>query len=922
MAGTRLPAGPEMHQGVAMQNQENEPKPQPASLGITHVPAYKLTPPLSSSSQVPRTQVSEQIRKATDVKLILLRAPAGFGKTTVMVQYHASLREQGIATAWLGLDAADNDLGRFVSGLAAAFNRIDPSIGLMASAAADIDGVALDLIDRVGAINTRFVLFLDELEAIQNQGMLDFVRRMLLSLPHGGTVVAGSRDIPDLGLGRLRAHGQLLEIGPTSLRFSLDETVCLLRDKRRLAVAEEEIAKLQRFTEGWAAALQLAALSLAGRDDHKSFVASFSGSNAAIADYLAEDVLTRQSAEVQDFLLKTSLLQQMSPSLCDVVTGRTDSREMLARLDRANLFLIPLDGERRWYRYHSIFADFLRTQLTQSAPETVADLHRRAAVWYAGEKRPVPAIEHALSSGVLEFALPLLDRHAEHLLWEGRVRLLTRWIDKLPAASLGHYPKLRLVYAWALCLTHRYGDAMAQLDALGGEAGQGFAAQVTAVQTLALAMTDRTDECYEHCRRIMPVMSSLEPFTYGVVANSMALCLIAANQYGEARSLLDKAKHSHARLGATFSMAVSASIEGLIDLLQGRLRSATACLRRGFERVQTAGSGSIGGRATVGFSLAVALYEADELDEAEKLLTECLPFIRQAGTPDAVISSYRVLARIACQRADRSGALQLMSDLEFLGHQGNLPRAVASAWLERCRMAIQLGDMAAAQEYLQNANNPEAWQRFAQFSMHANDVDMMAIGKARLLIHQGDAEQAIPLLEQEIAHARSVQRHRRALKLNILLAEAYQACGKGKTALRIMSDALQFAGREGFIRTFIDEGPGVIKLVGDVRTAELRENRASSGIPPAFFERILQAGGEGPQESDAPAHALMEALTDREIQVLQLLAEGHPNRVLAERLFVTETTVKAHLRNINTKLAARNRTDAVAIARRIGLIRH
>jgi LuxR family transcriptional regulator, maltose regulon positive regulatory protein len=248
---------------------------------------------------------------------------------------------------------------------------------------------------------------------------------------------------------------------------------------------------------------------------------------------------------------------------------------------------------------------------------------------------------------------------------------------------------------------------------------------------------------------------------------------------------------------------------------------------------------------------------------------------------------------------------------------------VASAWLERCRMALQQGDMAAAQDYLRNADDPEVWQRFAQFSMHANDVDMMAIGKARLLVRQGNAAQAIEMLRQEIAHADSVQRYRRLLKLRILLAEAYQATEQHRTAMQLMSGALQFAGREGFIRTFLDEGPAVMKLVKEVRAAGMRQNAAPGDIEPSFLDRLIQASGEAEQEAEAlpPEQMLTEALTDRETQVLQLLAEGHPNRILAERLFVTETTVKAHLRNINTKLAARNRTDAVAIARRIGLIR-
>lgn len=906
-----------------MQHRQNSPAPQTAYAGTLHVLACKLTPPLGSSTQVPRAQVCEQMRKATDAKLILIGAPAGFGKTTAMAQYQASLKEQSVATAWLGLDEADNDLGRFAAGLGAAFHRIDPAIALMAPASVDFDGFALDLINRIGTINSRFVLFLDELETIKNQTILDVVHRILLSLPRGGTVIAASRALPDLSLGRLRAHGQLLEIGPAALRFSLQETSCLLRDKRGLPVGDDEIEKLHRCTEGWATALQLAALSLAARTDHESFVGSFSGSNADIADYLADDVLGRQSAEVQDFLLKTSILQKLSPSLCDALTGRADSRDMLGRLSRGNLFLIPLDGECRWYRYHSIFADFLRSQLEQSQPALVSDLHRCAAVWYADQDRPVPAIQHALSSGVLAFALPLLDIHAEQLLWHGRVRLLTRWIDTLPATSVERYPNLRLVYAWALCLTHRYKDAIAQVDAIGGEAGQDFEPQIMALRTLTLAMTDRTDECYQHCRRMGPVLASLEPFAHGMVANLMAYCLIAANQYTEARRVLDKAKHSHAQLGATFGMAITESIAGVIDLVQGRLLSATASLRRAFARVQSVGRGTIGGgRATVGVLLAVALYEADELTEAEKLLTECLPFIGQTGTPDTVISSHLVHARIACHHGDRFGALRLLSDLEHFGHQSNLPRVVASAWLERCRMAIQEGDMAAALEYLQTADRHEAWQRFTQFSMHANDVDMVAIAGARLSIRRGNAEQAIDLLKEQLALAESVQRYRRALKLKILLAEAYKASGQNTAALAAMSDALQFAGREGFIRTFADEGATVMALVMETRTTALREGGAAAIIVPGFVDRILRAGGHGTRKPDALASepSAVEALTDREVQVLQLLAEGHPNRVLAQQLFVAETTVKAHLRNITAKLAARNRTDAVAIARRIGLI--
>lgn len=907
--------------GIVMLHRKNSSDSPSAHSCIFPVAAWKFAPPLVSSSQVSRTAVHEQVGQANNAKLILFSAPAGFGKTTTMGQFYASLKDQGVAAGWLAVDTSDNDLGHFAANLAAAFACIDPLFASMMVPPIDVDGFALELLNRISAIKTPFVLFLDDFEAIENQTILHIVKRMLVSLPRRGILVVGARELPNLGLGRLRARGQLLEIELISLQFSLDETSCLLRDKRHLALEDKEISKLHRRTEGWVAALQLAALSLAAHPDYRSFVASFSGSNAEVAEYLAEDVFAGQSLDVQNFLLRTSILQELSPSLCDAVSGRNDSRDMLSKLDRGNLFLLPLDSERRWHRYHSIFADFLRLQLHRTLPSAAANLHRRAAVWYAEQERPVPAIEHALSSGMVDFALPLLSIHAEQLLWQGRVRLLTRWIDALSPASVAHYPKLRLVYAWALCLTHRYTDALAQVDAIGGTAGQDVEAQTMALQMLILAMTDRPDECHQHCRRIFPLLPFLEPFTHGMVTNLMAYCLISANRYGEARVILDQAKYSHAQLGVTFGMAVTESIEGVIELVQGRLRNATVSLRNAFSREQMGGAGVVSGRATVGVLLAVALYEADELAEAGTLLAECLPLIRQTGTPDTVISAHLTIARITLLSGDRSGALRLLCDLEHLGHEGSLPRAVASAWLERSRMALHEGEIAAALEYLQSSNKPEAWKRCAQFSMNANDIDILVIGQARLSIRQGRARETIDFLQQHIAEAESVQRHRRALKLKILLAEAYQACGHGKAALKIMAAALRFASKEGFIRTFADEGATIIRLVMEMRTAALREGRAAADIPPAFLDRILQATGQRYRPcACTPDRDMVEALTEREVQVLQMVAEGHPNRVLAEQLFVAETTVKAHLRNITTKLAARNRTDAVAIARRIGLI--
>lgn len=926
-----------------MQYRPNDAKKQPLLSAEIPVLARKLAPPLSSPSSVPRLLLDRQIQDADGVKLILMQAPAGYGKTTAMLQYHAHLKTQGVAVAWLSLDPADNDVERFIAYLAAALNQIEPAFVLPPAAMVDVDGFALDLINRIAAIERRFVLFLDEAELIQDKIVLGLLRKIVQGLPAQGTLVIGSRDSIDLGRGRLRAHGHLLEIGPGSLRFSIEEATCLLREKRHLALADDDVAKLLRCTEGWVTAIQLAALALAGRGDQKNFVAMFSGSNTDIADYLAEDVLANQSAEVRSFLLASSILDELSVPLCEAVCGagngigngigNGNGRDMLTRLERANLFLVPLDNERRWYRYHSVFAEFLRAQLEDQFPDQVAILHRRAADWYAANERPVPAIEHALASGALDLARALLEQHAEHLLWRGRVRLLTRWLDALSAALIEPSelsPKLRFTYAWALCLTRRYPDTTLQLAALedataGGVPDTDFKARIAALQALVLAMTDQAEACYRHCRSNLPALMSLEPFSRGVAANSLAFCMIAASEFTEAHQLLDQARHSHAQLDGTFNISISENIEGVIDLLQGRLQAAIARLRSAYLRVPLAGPGATGGRSSTCVLLALALYEADELDEAEALLTECAPFVKQTGTPDAIISAHLTLARIHFLRGDRPAALRLLSDMEHFGHQSNLPRVVASAWLERGRLALQQGDLVAAQEYLRHADMREVWQRFEKFSNHANDIDMMPLANARLLIQLGKAEHALPLLKELLAQAEAAQRWRRALKLNILLVSALHACDRHNQAMRLLRDALRFAGREGFVRAFADEGPLIVKLVRELRSAGSRDaedGAGTVGIAPEFLDRILRAAGQtgDAQQDSAPPSALVDPLSEREIQVLRLLAEGHPNKTLAERLFVSETTIKAHLRNINTKLAARNRMDAVAIARRHGLI--
>jgi LuxR family transcriptional regulator, maltose regulon positive regulatory protein len=394
----------------------------------------KLSPPRPPSFQLPRAQLGERINDAGDVRLIVLRAPAGFGKTTAMLQYAARRQATGAVIRWLNLDASDNDLGRFLAHFDAAIESVAPRVGTASG-----EPGLLELIDRVAASRATFTMFLDDFEVVESLAVLDLIRRLVDHLPSGWQIVIGSRVVPGLGLGRLRARGQLLEVGPGQLRFSLEETAEYLRSRRGLTLGSSALGRLHKVTDGWATAVWLASLALEGHDDPGAFLATFSGSHAAITEYLGEDVLVRLPDAQREFLLRTSVLDELSAPVCDALLGHTGSAALLAELERANLFLTTLDNPGH-YRYHSLFREFLYAQLTQLDPAAVPVLHGRASQWFEGEERPVPAIEHALRACDYDCAARLLGIHAQRLLELGRFRLLARWLDSLsffwiPSAS-------------------------------------------------------------------------------------------------------------------------------------------------------------------------------------------------------------------------------------------------------------------------------------------------------------------------------------------------------------------------------------------------------------------------------------------------------------------------------------------------------
>ncbi|RJF99505.1 hypothetical protein [Noviherbaspirillum saxi] len=548
---------------------------------VVRPPPSKLRPPAMGAPFLPRERLIARIRAAHEAKLVLVHAPAGFGTSSLLRHMVDIARTDGCAVSWMTIDAGDNDLDRFMTCLAQAIARIGRAPG-----ADGLPGLSaedtFELSEALASIDGPFMLIFDEFEHLQNPAALAIVQQLIDMLGPRQQVLIGSREQPALGIGQLRARCQLLEIDAAQLRFSAEETRHFLCDKRKLQLDGEDVQRLHDITDGWAAALWLSSLALENHADPKQFIRTFSGSHTVVASYLAEAVLSRRPRHLQDFILKTSVMQKFCADSCNAVTGRSDSHQMLQEIERSNMFMAAVDEQRSWFSYHPLFAGFLRAQLERQYPSEIKALHRRAALWHAQQERPTPAIDHAIASKDHGLVLQLLCEYAEPLFLQGRVRLLARWCDILDRASLAAYPKLLSVYTWSLIHINRSGEALALLESFndGSVAPPMSHSTYLVLKTFSLVMLDRIEQTAPMWEdpHILGTAAS-EPLLRSMLMIGCAYYFATVGRYHDARRLLDQAMHEHDAVGPLFSVGVAGYIHALLDLLQGQLRSANARLR-------------------------------------------------------------------------------------------------------------------------------------------------------------------------------------------------------------------------------------------------------------------------------------------------------------------------------------------------------
>ncbi|HEY3071869.1 MAG TPA: LuxR C-terminal-related transcriptional regulator [Candidatus Limnocylindrales bacterium] len=900
----------------------------------------KLYVPRPRRSLVVRPRLHEHLSRGAESKLTLVSAPAGFGKTTVLAEWLAAVPAGGPSAAWLSLDPGDNQPASFWTYVIGALQRVAPAAGaaalalLQAPRPPPIETVLTSLLNKLNAMSDDIVLVLDDYHVVDAPDIQDGMAFLVDHLPSQLHVVIASRADPALPLPRLRARGELAEIRAADLRFTPDEAAAYLNEAMRLGLAASDVAALEARTEGWIAALQLAALSMQGRDDMSGFIEGFAGDDRYIVDYLVEEVLQRQPEPVRSFLLQTSILDRLSGPLCDAVTGQGGGKATLEALDRGNLFLVPLDDRRQWYRYHQLFADALRAHLLDEQPDDVPGLHRRASDWYAQAGEPSEAIRHALAAedfgraaGLVELAIPAMRQARQ----EATARL---WLEALPDELIRARPVLGVGYAGALLVSGqlegveaRLRDAERWLDTTadareGPDAPSngmvvvddeqfrrlpGAIAIYRAAQALALGDVAGT---VTHARRALDLVAEDDHLGRGAAAGFLGLTYwtsgeldAAHHSWADAMASLERAGHVSDAIGCAISLAD-------IEIAQGRLGEAMRTYERGLQLATEHGAPVLRGAADMHVGMSELFRERDELEAASEHLLTSRELGDENGLPQNPYRSRVAAARIRQAEGDLDGALELLTEAErlYVGDYSPNVRPIAAL---KARVWIAQGKLSEARGWarehgLSAADDLTYVREFEHTSLAAV---LLAQG-----VHDGadhTIADAADLTDRLLAAAEDGGRHGAAIEILVVQALARHARGDLAGAMASLNRAVVLAEAGGYVRVFIDAGPRMAMLL---KLAAKRRN------PPGYVRRLLAAVVTAEGQQPTGGQPLIEPLSERELEVLRLLHSDLDGPDIARELLVSLSTLRTHTQNIYTKLGVNNRRAAVRRAAELDML--
>ncbi len=881
----------------------------------TPILATKLYIPRLRPHVVSRPRLIERLNEGLQRNLILISAPAGFGKSTLVREWVALIERP---TAWLSLDAGENDPTRFLTYLVAALQTIAVTLGegvlsvLHSPQPPPTEAMLTALLNDITTISDQFVLVLDDYHVLDAQPVDQALTFLLDHLPPHMHLVIATREDPPLPLARLRARGQLTEVRAVDLRFTPSEAAEFLTQVMGLKLSAQDITALETRTEGWIAGLQLAAISLQGHEDAAGFITSFTGSHHFVMDYLVEEVLGQQSERVQTFLLRTSILDRMSGPLCDAVllAPSASGQATLEYLERANLFIIPLDNERRWYRYHHLFADLLRQRLHQSiasspgdAESQVNELHIRASAWYEDHGLSMEAFHHAAAAHDVERAERLMKGKGMPRHFRGAATALLDWLASLPTTVLNARPSLWVRYASLLLVTGQTTGVEEKLQAAeaamprteADDKTRNLVGQIAEARATLALTRYQVEPMLAQSRRALEYLHpnnlssrATAHWTLGYAYTLQGDRAAARRAYTEAISLSQASGDIFTTILATIGL-------GNVQEADNQLSLAAETYRR---VLQLVGEPPQPAASEAHLGLARVLYEWNDLDEASQHGQQSLHLAQQYDRAiDRFVICEVFLARLKLAQGDVAGAATLLAEASQSARQQNFVYRIPEVAAAHVLTLLRQGNLAAAAHLAQTHGLP--------------------LSQARVHLAQGDPSAALAVLEpwRQQMEAKGWEDER--LKVMVLQAVALEAHGDKDQAVHLLFDALALAAPGGFIRLFVDEGLPMAHLLAEAEAI---------GMMPDYTGKLLAVFKAEEQKREdtsslpPPAQPLIEPLSRRELEVLHLIAQGLSNQEICERLFLALDTVKGHNRNIFDKLQVQRRTEAVARARELGLL--
>lgn len=867
----------------------------------------KLHNPPTRPGHVQRARLADKLNDGASRKLVLVSAPAGFGKTTIMSLW---ADEVGLPAAWLSLDPEDNDPVRFLLYLLAALQTIVPDIGQTTSALlhsaqkAPQEIVLTVLINELASIQEDFYLILDDYHVINNQDVHAVLAYMIDHLPIKMHIIIASRSDPPLPLSRLRTREQLVEIRQSDLRFTPEESSQFLKQSAGFDLTAEQVAALESRTEGWIAGLQLAVLSMQGRSDLTVFIQAFSGSHRFVIDYLAEEVFTQQPEVLRQFLVETSVLDRFTAELCDEVTGRSDSAMILRELEDNNLFLIPLDDQRHWYRFHQLFQDYLRLELDEAVK---SDLHKKACLWFIKHGYLAEAVKHALTSGDIDLAVQVISQAAADAFNQAMFQSLKGWLEALPEEVLRGDTVLASYKGLVLFLLNSYEEALPYVEAAEESLPSG-ASDTTQGLFMSLkahmAMCEgQLEECIKLSRDALEYLDENSQVLRSLTLNVLGQVLELKGDVPSAAEIYRQAFKSGWQAGDRLgALVVFTNLVFALNEL-GRRRDALAFCKQLAVDIEAQAASSLPLLDAVYLSWSLLAYEANELDLARKYAQRALEVLVVANFPLGILWCQYILACVHLAKGDYDRVLEFTQQGNRLASSMGR-ESIQGAWFAalETQVALDGGDLASALQWAEMwaftpDDSPQHWFDYPYFTY------------IRLLLARGRSNEAQTLLDNMEALASLGERRRKLITIHLLQALVLLSQGNRQVAIKKVARAVELAAPDDYRRAFLDEGQQIAQLLPKAR-----------GIAPSFVDELLYAF-RSQDASASHVNRLIDPLTEREQEVLRLVAKGLSNREIAEALFVTLGTVKKHLNNIFSKLNVKSRTQAITRGRELGLLK-